>query len=180
MSHSTGISVWVVLMGAEQSPLWLPTLPLFNTSPVCYVISDLFYPNGSIPLPLPPPSSIHDTFAFWFLRSLWASFPSYCCLYPVPSPAGFCLYCFSDVVPHTPGHTLTCAIVCVVNLVTFLLTMSEIMLWINKVNTWCFFWFGIVPVILMWLCSQVTLTQATSSLCFLGFFFFQPSASACI
>lgn len=48
---------------------------------------------------------IHDAFAFRFLRSSMASFPSYCCLCPVPSPAGFCLYCFSAVVPHTGGRT---------------------------------------------------------------------------
>lgn len=133
---------------------------------------------------------IHDAFAFRFSRSWMASFPSYCCLCPVPSPAGFCLYCFSAVVPHTAGRTLAvqhCDPLCA----RWICWSSapqclQSCYWLIEVNTRCFFffiiiifWFGIVPVILMSRCSQVTLAKATSSLCVLGFFFF-PTFCFCL
>lgn len=125
---------------------------------------------------------IHDAFAFRFLRSLMASFPSYCCLCPVPSPAGFCLYCFSAVVPHPSGRTLAlqhCDPLCA----RWICWSSspqclQSCYWLTEVNTRCFF-FWICSCYFDVTCSQVTLAKATSSLCFLGFFFL-PTFCFCL
>lgn len=198
MSHSSVSSVSLVIMRAgHSSQWWPPVLSLFltlfivqhNTKVQSVRLFLIYFTQMALFLFLFRGAIIHDAFAFRFSRSLMASFPSYCCLCPVPSPAGFCLYCFSSVVPHTAGRTLLtvqhCAIERAVNLLIFLPAMSAITLLINKgkyvvFSLFFFFWFGIVPVILLSLCSQVTLAEATSSLCFLGFFFFLPTFCFCL
>lgn len=149
-SHERGTELSMVatcsfsFLNSFQCPTQVKYLTLFLINSIQTALF-LFLFRGGI---------IHDTFAFRFSRSLMASFPSYCCLCPVPSPAGFCLYCFSAVVPHTAGRTLTvqhCDPLCA----RWICWSSapqclQSCYWLIEVNTRCFFYYY---YFLIWNCS---------------------------